>query len=209
MNKFLLCAVFPIVVAGSIVMSALPATAGSPGELVVSTIDKGLQVLKDPLFQAPSQYPERRAKLWKLLEPVFDFQEIAKRVMGPHWAGLTEDQKQSFIHIFTEIMKDSYLGKTDSYSGERIVFVREIIQGIRGKVQTHFFTVDGKKFVVDFSLQNNGEGWKIYDATVEGVSVVSTYRSQFNEVLSKSSFDDLLKKLTDKHNSFLEAKAQS
>lgn len=190
-------------------LAPLKVEAQTPGEMVVATIDKGLQILKDPSFQAPEQYSQRRAKLWELLAPVFDFDEIGKRVLGSHWATITPQQQQDFSDIFSEILKDSYLGKTDSYSGEKIVFVRELIQGSRGKVQTQFFTVDGKKYIVDFSLLSNAGSWKIYDATVEGVGLVSTYRSQFNEVLAKSSFEELLQKLREKHNNFIQSKSQT
>lgn len=206
LNLNLLTALF---ITGILFSAPVKASAESPGEVVVNTIDKGVQILKDPAFQDPKLYPERRARLWELLAPVFDFQEISKRVLGQYWSKLTPEEQTNFIKIFTEIVKDSYLGETDSYSGEKIVYVREIIQGNRGKVQTNFFTVDGKKFVVDFSLQKNDEHWKVYDATVEGVSVVNTYRGQFYDILAKSPFGALMTKLEDKHNSFIQSKGNS
>lgn len=184
-------------------ISVPPAFAKGPGEIIVESIDEGLKILKDPDLQGMDQYKERRQKLWDTLKPVFNFKETAQRALGRHWLELTPEEKSKFIESFTNILRDLYLGKSDSYQGEKIVYIREIVSGNRGKVQTNFFTSENKKIVVDFSMHKVNDTWKVYDVIIEGISMVSNYRSQFNSIMSKGSFDELMEKLEEKESQIL------
>ena len=166
-----------------------------PGEVVVQTIDKSLKVLQSPSLQGPDKIEERRTQLWLVLEPIFHFEAIAKRALGHHWKARTPEERKEFTELFIKVLKDVYLGKSDSYAGEKIVYLRETLAGKRSRIQTEFYTITGKKASVDFNMHNVDGTWKIYDVIIEGVSMVSNYRSQFNSLLTKSPFEDLLKQL--------------
>jgi phospholipid transport system substrate-binding protein len=170
----------------------------TPGETIVATINKSLEILNDPSLKGMDQFKERRQKLWDTVKAVFDFEETSRRALGQHWLPLTAQERQDFTDIFVKILRDFYLGKSDSYGGEKMVYVRELVQEDRGKVQTYFFTLDQKKIVIDFSMYKVDGTWKIYDVIVEGVSLISNYRSQFNSIISKESFAGLMEKLTEK-----------
>ncbi len=174
-----------------------------PGKIVVETIDRGIKILEDPELQSLDRLEERKQKLWAILTPVFDFKETAKRALGHHWKARSEKERGKFIPLFTEVLRDIYLGKTDTYSGAKFAYVREISKGNRGKVRTNFITDEQKTVIVDFSMQNTTGTWKVYDITIEGVSIVGNYRSQFNTILAKSSFDELMEKLTKKRDEFV------
>lgn len=174
-----------------------------PGETVVQTIDRGIQILEDPSLQGFDKFQERKEKLWAILTPVFSFEETSRRSLGHHWKNRTDDEKKEFVSVFTQILRDVYLGKTDSYSGGKFIYIREVVKGKRGKVQTNFITSDQKKVVVDFSMRTMEGAWKIYDITIEGVSMVGSYRNQFNSVLAKSSFEELMEKLYKKRDEFV------
>lgn len=172
--------------------------AGETGDLIVRAIDKGLNILKDPELQGADKLSERKQRLWDAISPLFNFEEMSKRAMGRYWKDRTAEEKKEFVELFTNLLRDGYLGKTDSYSGEKIVYQREIQDDSRSKVQTTLFTKSGKEISIDFYLLNlNGE-WKVYDVIVEGVSLVNNYRSQFNSVLIKSSYAELIKKMREK-----------
>lgn len=173
-----------------------------PGEIIVATIDRGIKILEDPSMQGFDKFQERKDKLWAILTPVFNFEETSKRALGHHWKNRTDKERKEFVSVFTNILRDIYLGKTDSYSGGKFIYIREVVRGKRGKVQTNFITSDQKKIVVDFSMRNNGTTWKVYDITIEGVSMVGNYRSQFNSILAKSPFEDLMEKLYKKRDEF-------
>lgn len=172
--------------------------AESPGEFVVEKVKEGLAILHDPTLEGDDMKEARRKKLWVTLEPVFNFKEISMRVLGPHWRDINDSQKDEFSRLFTNHIKNIYLQKSDAYSGEEIVFLRESVHGSRSKVQTHFITEDGKRIAVDFTMKKTGDNWQIYDVLVEGVSIVSNYRKQFDSMLKRSTFDELITKLKEK-----------
>ena len=171
-----------------------------PGKVIIETVDEALRILKNPTLQMVEKWPERRQKMWELLEPVFSFEQISKRALGRHWKTCTIQQRQEFTQLFTEILKDAYLVKADRYYGQKIVYIQEKVRGNRSKIRTNFITNDGKKIAVTFSKIKNSESWKIYDVIIEGVSMVGNYRSQFNSILMKSSFEELLQKMTEKRD---------
>ncbi len=176
--------------------------AESPKQVVVESIDKSLEILRDPLLQDVSRISERKQKLWEILAPIFDFQEISRRALGRHWKNHTAKERKEFTLIFTNILKNTYLHKSDSYAGQNIIYLRENTQGNRSKVQTNIITTEGKKIAVDYSAYKSDNGWKVYDVAIEGVSVVGNYRSQFNSILNKSSFAELIQKLKTKEKEF-------
>lgn len=182
-----------------ILSSPVLARASDPGQVLTDTISKGFEVLRDPTLQTPEQMENRRKKLWDLLEPIFGFEEIAKRSLGYYWKSITAQQQREFTETFTDTLKDVYLKKSDDYQDGEIVFIRQIVKGNRSKVQTHFVNGD-KSIVVDFSMVKIKNEWKIYDITIEkSVSILANYRTQFTSILSKSSFEDLLQLLRDKN----------
>jgi len=166
--------------------------------IIVKTIENSLEILKDPALSSIDKMSERREKLWEALSSIFNFEETSKRALGQYWLKLTPQERTDFTKTFSSILRDVYIGKSDNYRGEKIEYVREIVEGNRGKVQTIFHTVSNKKIVVDFSMKKYSGVWKIYDVSIEGVSMVSNYRSQFNSILTKSSFAELMTKLKDK-----------
>lgn len=177
--------------------SPLLVWAESPGEMVTKTIDQGMQILRDPAYQEPDQVDIRRQKLWELLEPIFSFEEVAKLALGRHWLDLTPSQQQEFTDTFTNILKDVYLKKSDAYQNGEIIYIREIVKGSRSKVQTNFVNGE-KKIIVDFSMKKIGNTWKIYDITIETISILTNYRTQFNSILAKSTFEEMMTKLREK-----------
>lgn len=173
--------------------------ADEPGTLLMKTIDSGLSVLKEPSLQGPEKVQERRKKLWEEISPIFNFNEMSKRALGLHWKKRTDTEKKEFVELFTNILKDAYIGKTDTYSGEKIVFLKEKQDEKKyATVQTKIITNTGTEVLVDYRMLSNDGKWTIYDVIIEGVSLVNNYRSQFNNILTKSSFADLIQKIKDK-----------
>ena len=172
--------------------------AGEPGKLLMETIDKGFAILKDPSLKRDEKVQERRQILWKEISPVFNFEEMSKRSLGQHWKSRTPEEKKEFVELFTNILKDAYIGKTDTYSGEKVVIISEKQDKNYATVQTRFITNTGTEISVDYNMHNNPGRWTIYDVIIEGVSLVNNYRSQFNNILIKSSYKELIQKIKDK-----------
>lgn len=174
--------------------------AGEPGKLLMETIDKGFAILKDPSLKGDEKVQERRQKLWEGISPIFNFEEMSKRALGQHWKSRTPEEKKEFVVLFTNIMKDAYIGKTDTYSGEKVVIVSEKQDKKYATVQTKIITNKGTEISVDYNMLNNPGGGTIYDVIIEGVSLVNNYRSQFNNILIKSSYQELIQKIKAKQS---------
>jgi phospholipid transport system substrate-binding protein len=172
--------------------------AGGPGDLVMKTVDGGITILKDPSLNGKEKMGERKQKLWEELSPIFNFGEMSKRALGKHWNERSDEEKQEFVELFTSVLKDSYIGKTDTYSGEKVVYLRERQAGTGSKVQTKFVTKTGKEISVDFNLLNKHGKWKVYDVIIEGVSLVNNWRKQFYDALVRSSYEDMIQKMKKK-----------
>lgn len=174
--------------------------AGESGKLLMETIDKGFAILKDTSLKGEEKVQERRQMLWKEISPIFNFDEMSKRALGQHWKSRTPEEKREFVELFTTIMKDAYIGKTDTYSGEKVVIVSEKQDKKYATVQTKIITNKGTEVSVDYNMLNNPGGWAIYDVIIEGVSLVNNYRSQFNNILIKSSYKELVQKIKAKQS---------
>ena len=172
--------------------------AGDPGKLVMDTIDKGLVVLKEPSLKGNDKVNERRQKLWETISHIFNFEEMSKRALGQHWKKRNDEEKKEFVGLFTNILKDAYIGKTDAYSGEKVILMKERVDKEYATVQTKFILNTGSELVVDYNMLNNSGEWKIYDVIIEGVSLVNNYRSQFNSILIKSTYNELVKRIKEK-----------
>lgn len=169
--------------------------AAAPAERIRGTIDRVIGILKDPAMAGKEKREERRRILRDEIAPVFDFGEMAKRSLGPNWRGRTTEEQDRFVALFREILENSYLGKIESYQGEEIRYGRESIEGAYAEVKTLVVTRQGLEFPVDYRMLEGSGGYRIYDVVIEGISLVGNYRSQFNSILRKSSFRDMMEKL--------------
>jgi phospholipid transport system substrate-binding protein len=187
--------VFSIVGISSWLIS-FPAFAGLPTDQTKATVDRVVSIISNPALQ--SKKDERREQLRAVIYPRFDFIEMAKRSLGPHWTRRTPQEQQEFVKVFTGLLETSYVDKIESFNGEKVAYTREQVDGDNAEVFTKVVTKKGEEFSINYKLHLvNGE-WKVYDVVVEDISLVNNYRSQFNRVLANASFDELLRKLQQK-----------
>jgi phospholipid transport system substrate-binding protein len=178
-------------------LSAFPgfSFAGAPTEQIRGTIDRVIEILKDPALAAKGKREERRELLRKEIAPAFDFEEMAKRSLGIQWRGRTSEERDRFVVLFRELLEDSYLGKIESYQGEEIRYGKETVDGPYAEVKTLVVTRKGQEIPVDYRMLGDGGKWRIYDVVIEGISLVNNYRSQFSSILRNSSFAEMMEKL--------------
>jgi phospholipid transport system substrate-binding protein len=181
----------------ALLLSLLPgaAFAASPTEQVRGGIDRVIRILNRPDLQAKEKKEARRELLRAEIRPVFDFREMAKRSLGVHWRGRTPEERERFVTLFTELLENSYLGKIESYKGEKIRYVKERLDPPYAVVSTVIVTSREQEIPLDYRLLQVGDRWRIYDVVIEGISLVNNYRSQFGSILQRSSFDELVGKL--------------
>jgi phospholipid transport system substrate-binding protein len=176
----------------------VPANAGEPTEVIKSAWDRLVQVLKDPTLSPKDKQKERVARLKEIIDPAIDYAETAKRVLGPHWQRRTPEEQQEFVTIFHDFVERIYTGQINQYEGEKIVFGRESVDQDFAQVESKIVDAKGEGSSLVFRLHRTDGKWRVYDAVVEDISMISNYRSQFDRVISSSSYEGLVKKLKEK-----------
>jgi phospholipid transport system substrate-binding protein len=166
--------------------------AGEPLDLVKSAVQNALRVLKDPLLKPKN---ERIELLKEIISPIFDYEEMARRTMGSHWRQLAPAEQQEFYNLFRGFLEKIYSDKVDFYNSQRVIFGRETIDQDYAQVESTVVDAKGIESPLVYRLKRTDGKWKVYDAIVENISIVNNYRSQFDRVISKSSFDELKKML--------------
>ena len=157
--------------------------------LVQEKINTIVSLLKDKSLDKPS----RNARIIEVVNPIFNYQAMAKLSLGKkHWPALSAEKQAEFSDLFIERLQASYLDKLDIY--EEVNYGEPQVDGSKIHIPTTLVSADSKIEIL-YKLYRSKDGWKIYDVEVGGVSVIQTYRSQFDDVLSNGSIDDLLKKL--------------
>ena len=140
---------------------------------------------------------KRRQAIRSVAAPVFDWREMTSRTLGQHWQARSEAERTEFVQIFTDLVNRAYITQLERYSGEAIRYISERIEGDLGGVSTRFVTKQGREIPVDYRVISRDGRWRIYDVVVQGVSLVSNYRSQFDKVIRTSSYPELVKRIRD------------
>lgn len=143
---------------------------------------------------------QKKDQICEIIEPVFNFSLMSRLTLGKkHWPSLTQDQKKKFITLFTKRLKDSYLDKMMLYSDEKIKYNAPVQIKKKVHIPTILVSKDNNINML-YKLYKSKQGWKIYDLEIQGVSLISTYRSQFEEILRNKTVEDLLAKLEKPEN---------
>ncbi len=169
-----------------------PVLAGPPTEAVRGTVDEVIRILADPALKAPAQKQRRFQMVKQTVDRRFDYEEMAKRSL-PNWNKLSAAQRREFVGLFSELLEASYADKLMKYSGEKVAYQGESLDGDRAEVRTVLLRRNDR-IPINYRLLNKSR-WVIYDVVIEGVSLVNNYRSQFTRVISESSYQDLVRRL--------------
>jgi phospholipid transport system substrate-binding protein len=184
-----------------IVVSVAPAAAGAPTDQLKGAVDGVLKILDDPSLKG--RLAERRAAVRKIANEIFDFSEIAKRSLARHWHPLSEAQRTEFVSLFADLLERSYISKIETYGGEKIQYTAERADGDFATVSTKIVTKNGTEVPVDYRMTKRADRWLVYDVSIEGVSLVSNYRTQFNKIIQTTSYNELVSKLRNKQDELL------
>ena len=162
-----------------------------PMSVVKNTVNQALDVLRD----TSSPLAQRQDKLRQIVAQTFDFKEMAKSALGYHWKELTPAQQQEFTNAFVAFIEDSYLSKINDYRGQQVNFLKVTNDGPQyAQVNTDIVQPNGKDAIhVNYRLLKEDGTWKIYDVTVDAISIIANYRNQFNRVMNSKGYDTLIK----------------
>lgn len=183
---------------------SLAVTVPSPGaeapmEAVRETVGQVLRILDDPALKNPAKHTQRRRMLEEVAAERFDYAEMAKRVLGGYWKPLTEAQRKEFVEVYKSFLSDKYAGRLDEYTGRKqeVSYLTERIEGSYAEVRTELRS-DKTTLPMDYRLVLKDGRWSAYDIIIDGVSLVSNYRSQFQKIIRESSYDELVNKLRER-----------
>ena len=165
-------------------------------DLLKNKIDAAIEVLQKK--ETDQQIKNR--EILEIVSPIFDFRLMAKLAMGREfWPGLTKEQKERYSKLFTDRLKSSYLDKLTLYTDEKVIYRAPVQDGRKIHIPTELVSKTDTVSML-YKMYNSTQGWKIYDIEIQGVSVISTYRSQFKEILSNGTIDELLLELEKPEN---------
>jgi phospholipid transport system substrate-binding protein len=123
---------------------------------------------------------------------------MSRRSLGRHWAQRSDQEKKEFVHLFGQLLETTYIDKVEGYSGEKVIYAGERIDGDYAEVDVRIVTRKNTEIAVLYKMRKRDQKWWVYDMVVEGISLVNNYRTQFSDILAKSSFEGLMKKLKEK-----------
>src|SRR3989475_5635478 len=171
------------------------ALAGPATDQLRTSVDLVVKILSDPELKKEARSLERRRAIRAVANQIFDFGEISRRSLARHWQPRTPAEHEEFTRLFGDLLEYSYVSKIEVYSGEKVVYVGELLDGDLATVRTRIITKQGTEIPVDYRLARQGDQWRAYDVLIEGVSLVANYRAQFNAVIQRTSYADLVKTL--------------
>jgi phospholipid transport system substrate-binding protein len=179
-------------------LTASVAAALTPTETVRSRVDEALQSLSKTANPGAEASERRRADIRRAADTLFDFPDMSRRALGRHWPDRTPAEREEFTRLFTDLIARTYIGKIDRYAGESIAYVGERVDGDEASVRSQVVTAKGSQIPVEYRLHRANDTWSAYDVLIENVSLVGTYRSQFDRIIKAESFADLLRRLREK-----------
>jgi len=182
----------------SFLVVPLTAMAGEPTHNVKAVTDRLLIIISDTALQAPEMKDRRDQMIMETIDGIFSWEEFSKRALAKNWNKRSPEERKEFVSLFRQLIADTYMEKTYQYSGESITYLDEKIEGDYGKVTSVFNKSNGTQISVEYRIMKKGGSWRVYDLYIEGVSLVTNYRSQFNSIITGSSYEDLVMRLKEK-----------
>lgn len=183
---------------------AVAAPTIGPRETVETAVIRVINLTQDiepaakPESAAPRQSTDKRTEIRKIARDLFDFEEVTRRTLSRHWAARTQDERAEFVALFTEVLERAYINRVEAYAGENITYIGEAIDANYATVRSKILADRRSELTLDYRLHLRDGRWRVYDLQIDGVSFVSTYRSQFDRIIQAESYSALLERMRKK-----------
>jgi phospholipid transport system substrate-binding protein len=173
----------------------LSAETGGPKQSIEAQVNKLLGVLNN---KAQTDKVAKEKEIWEIVNGIFDYDELSRLTMGRNWKKLNPAQQKEFPELFSKVLGNVYMDRIMAYTSEKVVFDDNVgVTDGKAVIKSRIVTSD-KEIPIDYRMVENAGKWKVYDVVIEGVSLVSNYRSQFNSILTNKSPEDLMDTLRKK-----------
>jgi phospholipid transport system substrate-binding protein len=167
----------------------------SPTDDIRASVDAIIAILKNEQLDRAG----KRAEIKAVVNKRFDFRAMSQRTLATNWKKTTDEEKNRFVDMFSQLIENSYVGKLDSYTNEKVNYTGEKVDGRKAVVETVIITTTAD-VPVDYRVYQKDNQWLVYDVTIEGVSLISNYRSSYQTIMKSDGFEGLLAKMQEKIN---------
>ncbi|MFW5722670.1 MAG: MlaC/ttg2D family ABC transporter substrate-binding protein [Desulfohalobiaceae bacterium] len=177
--------------------------AATPMETIQTAVDSILDILREPGAEDEEAGKGKARRIKEVVDNFFDYEVLSRVTLGRDWRQLSDEQKEEFVNLYSELLERSYLDRIYEYTDEEVAYVKETIltpEGARvpkAEVET-VVTSGGDDLSVFYRLYEKDGKWLVYDLHGEGVGLVQNYRSQFDEMMHRGGAEGMLDKLRQK-----------
>lgn len=169
----------------------------SPEALVKKVTEQVLEAVKqDPALRAGDRRKALALAEEKVL-PYIDFEEATRLAAGRAWNEATPEQRQRLVNEFRSMLVRIYSNAVEAYRGQTMEVQRARLNGDEASVRNLYRRSGAQPVAIDYSMRKTPQGWKVYDVTVEGISLVLTYRAQFAQALRQGGVESLIKRMAE------------
>ncbi|HYS18053.1 MAG TPA: ABC transporter substrate-binding protein [Candidatus Binatia bacterium] len=177
--------------------TAVASPAVGPREAVEAAVGRAQGIVKNGQADG-APVADRSGEIRRIVREMFDFDEISRRALSRHWQALLPKERAEFVTLFRDLLERSYMAQIEACGDEKITFVGESIDGDSATVRSKVVTRQGTEIPLDYRLHVRDGRWRIYDVVVRGISVVASYRTQFDRVVRTESYSALRDRLQNK-----------
>jgi phospholipid transport system substrate-binding protein len=166
------------------------------------SIDEVIAMLKDTKKAGtPDTKTLLRQKIFQMALEFFDFSEMSQRTLGKNWKKLKPDQQKTFSDLFARFLANIYYNRLEQYTNQTVKYLEQRQHGKNKALVKTVIATQNNEIPMDYKMLKN-KTWQVYDVSIEGVSLVRNYRTQFNKILRKQSIDDLFQMMKNKLGQF-------
>jgi phospholipid transport system substrate-binding protein len=169
----------------------------TPTEAVKSTIAEVVHILDDAGLNQPDRAADRRQRIEQVVRDRVSYEEMAKRALGVPWMELTDSERQEFVGLFVQLLRDTFAGRIDDYTGEQVFYLSEQLEARFAEVKTKLAGPKTDTFL-DFRLSNRLGNWLVYDVVIDGASITGNYHAQFASIIRDLSYAGLVNRMKEK-----------
>jgi phospholipid transport system substrate-binding protein len=166
----------------------------SPMDAVKDTVADFLSVLGNEALWQADRSLDRRHLIEDIIRHRVSYEDVAQRALGLPWKRLTDSERQEFVSLFMQLLRDTFANKIDQYYDEQMLYLSERLDGRFAEVRTNLV---GSKVntLLEFRLRSQSGQWLIYDVAIDGTSLVSNYKAQCNRIIRDDSYAGLIEKM--------------
>jgi len=185
------------------IVCAVPirALAASALDTVKTNANVVLDVLRDPKLKGESGKKVKEQKIEAAADKLFDYVELSKRTLGLNWNKFSMEQRKEFVDLFKTLLRNTYIDKITAYTNQKVTFTKELSLSENTMEVQSVVVSSSAQTPINYRVIKKDNDWKVYDVVIEGVSLVSNYRTQFRETLANNppqTLIDTLRKRTGK-----------